>query len=837
MGIHLRPTRGGEETADFLTSQGMIEQYFPSRILWFVRAFADRSDIEKLTKQYDQLHEFVKARSGVQTKDEEPVVVPPKALTHKILRPVREFQREASRCYSSGRAKLDTIYEQFAHETEPMRLPVKEAAEAAFGKDCDMAKLYATHLSLINDGLRFRVDKGFHRETQTYRVRSKRELRMVDSVTEWVRKTSLGVVEKFADFRPVLTPLEKFIDKAKYVIDASRAIRKQRPSEQAVYTEQVKLDVIWDVNDRFFIEYTRERLYSYGLQATPIEGLVPYILRATGRYGEADERFDANTTYTFLQELGVFSPWENFTLQNEALELPGVMTPRANGEQRKYDEIRGKLFEEIGLTDSLASVRKDWGDMPVYCIDDATAHEIDDGLSVERASDTEIWIHAHISNPSAFIPPDHWIAQIAARRAVTAYILPKAYPLLPASISNKLNVQSGSQVLTISVKINNEGDILEQNVQAGIVHNVQQVTYSQLGDLLGMHKPEPLIIEIGKPPPKKLVRPSTKISKKDLENLRLLETAYLTRKRRRARENMANMTLSKREIEVFDDSVHPLKSTTPILYRGHPAMRYEVNPPLPTPNPSELVAEMMVLANAATAQFCVDHAIPTVFRGCEYNEARPDVLEDFRKNVLPSRDEYGNITDPLRFINTFTRLGKTNVMVGPPAMPHVLLGLPGGYLRATSPLRRFSDMLVHWNLGAHLLGQPMIFSHAQLEEAIEKHDLRERITRFAQVETDRFWGAVAIKRLLETHGRRALPRKLTFIIKERQATQRSSIGVCVELQCAGRVHFPSSTIWTTISIGDTLAVDIRQVHLSERLVVFDYKHIIHGGQRQRRYVA
>jgi exoribonuclease-2 len=103
--------------------------------------------------------------------------------------------------------------------------------------------------------------------------------------------------------------------------------------------------------------------------------------------------------------------------------------------------------------------------------------------------------------------------------------------------------------------------------------------------------------------------------------------------------------------------------------------------PLPRLRSRSMVMDAMVMAGEAAAMFCRDNAIPIVYA----TQPAPDKVEQ------PS-DMAGMYAYRRRF--------KPSRLVGEPA-PHFGLGLPI-YTRATSPLRRYSDLLVHQQIRAFL---------------------------------------------------------------------------------------------------------------------------------------
>ena len=108
----------------------------------------------------------------------------------------------------------------------------------------------------------------------------------------------------------------------------------------------------------------------------------------------------------------------------------------------------------------------------------------------------------------------------------------------------------------------------------------------------------------------------------------------------------------------------------------------------------DLVAEAMVLAGQSTARFALAQKIPLPFAAQAAPEA-PQVVEG------------------LAGMFALRRSLKRSVQTGEPA-PHAGLGL-AAYCRATSPLRRYLDLVVHQQLRAFLRGEPLMDTQKILE--------------------------------------------------------------------------------------------------------------------------
>jgi len=823
MGIFLRETPGSS-TGDFLTPQGMVKQTHTARIAFALQNFLPTEAVDNFVAYYERVEKFEASRG---TADHSQGIVSSRSVSMPLVEPVRKFLLEAKYMQGERYREFEGLYQKLAHETEIRKVTAGEAAAMVFGEDPRPAEIYATHMALMGDGLRYVGDKGFHRITSRFRVRSKRDLEMVDSVTEWVRKSAVVTDERGVG-KKAEGPMKDFIQRAKYLIDLSRSLRKAKPEQPGVQVERVELpEMRWTASDRKFIDFMKARMKSWGLQHTPIDGLVPYVLRETRRY--QGKRMDGSCTYDFLAEIGAFSPWENMTLHQDNQDLPGYgISQQADTDEACVASDSASEFSDFNLTDCLAGIRKDWGHTKVFCVDDASALEIDDGMSVERVSDTETWIHVHIANPTAFLPPDHWISQIAEHRATTKYFDPHVFRMLPKPVSDALGVRPGGAVLTFSTKINTDtGEIIDYGIGPGTVHNVQRVTYEELGQLLSLKPGPKRILTVGDiPAPKPKGKSALALSKQDGNDLRHLHKCFLALTRRRVRDGMISLRNVNYSYSISPEAVTvstsaDLRAPIPILYRGYPSIQVTIDKQPELHGPGDMVAEFMILANSVLAKFSRKHQLPMPYRTLQYNPMRPDLVHRFIHEIMPTRDEYGVASrGVLDDLSTYMSVGFSRLTAEPG--PHKLLGLPSGYVKGTSPLRRYTDMIAHWNIQAHLLSKPLPFPLSGLSAALQTVDLKERMANFGSIETRRFWGTACINRLLMNRAemKRQLPKVMTMTLTEQKLWPNPSVGFVEELACMAKVTFGTNKESSQINVGDKIAVVVEEARLGERAVLF-----------------
>ncbi len=107
---------------------------------------------------------------------------------------------------------------------------------------------------------------------------------------------------------------------------------------------------------------------------------------------------------------------------------------------------------------------------------------------------------------------------------------------------------------------------------------------------------------------------------------------------------------------------------------------------LPALSSRDLVADAMIAAGYVVAQFTEEKQIPSLYAG------QQDPEEIHHPNTLAEHFAYRRFFKPSK-VTTL-------------AQPHFGLGLPV-YTRITSPLRRYSDLIVHQQLRAFLMEKPL----------------------------------------------------------------------------------------------------------------------------------
>ncbi len=137
-----------------------------------------------------------------------------------------------------------------------------------------------------------------------------------------------------------------------------------------------------------------------------------------------------------------------------------------------------------------------------------------------------------------------------------------------------------------------------------------------------------------------------------------------------------------------------------------------------------LVTDAMLMAGEGAARYCLERSIPIPFA----TQAAPDGA--------------GGDTPGLAATYARRRTFKPTRLVGAPDT-HAGLGLPI-YTRATSPLRRYSDLLVHQQIRAWLSGRELL-SAEQVTERIGEAELAATAVRRAERLSNLHWKLIYLR--------------------------------------------------------------------------------------------
>ncbi|MGB1776375.1 MAG: ribonuclease catalytic domain-containing protein [Synechococcus sp.] len=327
--------------------------------------------------------------------------------------------------------------------------------------------------------------------------------------------------------------------------------------------------------------------------------------------------------------------------------------------------------------------RLDLTGLTSYTLDDAGTREIDDALSLERQGD-QLWVWIHIADPARLIAPDTPLDCEAKRRATTLYLGDGVLPMLPLELAaGPLSLKAGqrSAALSVAVRLADDGTIIDQRISRSWIQPRYGLTYED-GDEL---------IELAPP------------GDEDLADL-----AHLMQTRAAWRRRQGAVQLDRLEGR---------------FRRHNDAVELQVIEPSPA---RLMVSEAMLLMGAVVADYGRAHGLALPYRSQPPAE-------------LPSEAELEALPEgPVR--DAAIKRCLSRGVQGTQPMAHFSLGLEA-YVQATSPIRRYADLLTHRQLIASLTDQTPL-EESRVGELID--DLDDPLRQSIQIsrEDQRHWQQV-----------------------------------------------------------------------------------------------
>jgi hypothetical protein len=733
----------------------------------------------------------------------------PRELGAPIQELLSQLTEQSERIYRTNAPVLDTAYSTLADATRTRMMTLAQIAKTLLGQSDPTwspspSALLAVRKALKHNEFRFRSDGQHQRLTNIFAIRPKVDVEMVETVHEWVREyreheAALASTEKRKQQPPSTGArnIQQFVNKAQRLIEESRESRQsnfgfvgpdhsqREPSTQNSYGISTTVrGEEFSKADQQIISFLQAWVLMDQFSFMPnLHAACASILHATGCYNHVesqDKPFFAmgkSVGQMLLQEIGVTTPFENRSIYNENLMLPTVRLSRNLELLNTKAEL---TMRSPDFQDAMADMRRDWGSVTVYCIDAPDAKEIDDGISIERVygQPSEYWLHVHVANPTAFFNKTHVLSGLAAHMTESVYTPERSWAMLPSWASqNYFSLANNRPVITFSARIDDSGNTLETKIQHGIIRKVVSITPDELAVYLDEYSPgeaKRLVVGGGgRPPIEKKSRPLPRLAPEQLENIRdLYAAARSLWKGRKAAGAVRLGSLDKADVAVYErPNVRGLTWMPPSIEKvrrviGDPIIEVRGDKPrdigylVETINSSNIVEEMMLLACRTAGSWCAERSIPVMFRGTVESPSYLP-LKQFREEILyPELKKNGSITYQTAQLY-MGALGRSIAHSSP--IPHHVIGATA-YIKVTSPLRRFSDMIAHWQIEAALrfeartgqrlnarvlAGSPrpiLPFSHRQMQESIITLSPRERIIRRAHTHSNEFWAVQAFTR-------------------------------------------------------------------------------------------
>lgn len=305
-------------------------------------------------------------------------------------------------------------------------------------------------------------------------------------------------------------------------------------------------------------------------------------------------------------------------------------------------------------------------------IDALSTKDVDDAISLSRDGDDFI-VGIHITDVSHFVDHDSTLDLEVRDRAISIYLPEMTIPMMPRVLSEQaasLEVGLDRPALSLMIRFGTDLELREYRLTQSIIRVDSRLTYEEADN---------------------------RIADPDSSEAAMFAIASALRKRR---IDSGAIIFKDPEVSVRVDE----NGTIEVSTRDRET-------------PSQiLVSEMMIFANNLFARFLKEHSVPGIFR------SQPPPLEKI---------ELGEEHDPVLSYRSKKVLSRGDLSTKP--APHSTLGLEM-YTTASSPLRRYTDLVVQRQLKA-ALGKGSPLEEERLEQILGA--IQYRLERATAMERER----------------------------------------------------------------------------------------------------
>ncbi len=374
----------------------------------------------------------------------------------------------------------------------------------------------------------------------------------------------------------------------------------------------------------------------------------------------------------------------------------------------RFSESCLKEAEEVDTTISEKEIhsRIDFRESVVFTIDPYDAKDFDDALSIELLDNNNYKIGIHIADVSHYVRLGSDLDREAYDRGNSVYFVGKVIPMLPERLSNQIcSLVAGSDRLTYSVivEITPRGKVVDYSIAKTVINSKRRFTYEEVQQIIEMKAGE------------------------FAEEILILDKIAKVLRKKRMKEGSIDFASAEIKFEL-DENGRPVR-----------VMKKEIK------DSNMLVEEYMLLANKIVAAHIAKpksgNIRPFVYRVHDLpDQEKVNEFARFVKTLGYSFDP-GSNSKAIQFqtlmnavkgkeeealINDLAIRSMAKAAYSPDNIGHYGLGFKF-YSHFTSPIRRYSDLIVHRLLVHYNNGNKKNpYSHIQLDEMCDHISFCER---------------------------------------------------------------------------------------------------------------
>lgn len=361
----------------------------------------------------------------------------------------------------------------------------------------------------------------------------------------------------------------------------------------------------------------------------------------------------------------------------------GVPTKFSEEVLEEVKKVPGKL-EEDEIEKSL-EFRRDLRDKEIFTIDGADTKDIDDAISLEILKNGNYLLGVHIADVSFYVRENTELKKEAFNRGNSYYLADRVIPMLPVELSNgicSLNPDTPRNAVSCEMEIDKTtGEILKYDIFKSVIMSRKKMTYTDVNKIFN----------------NEVVEGYEAFSD---TLLKMRDTSDVLRKNKVKR---GYIEFESDEVKIIVD-----ENGCPTDIKKRESGRGE-----------ELIEDFMIAANESVGSYIFNMDLPFIYR--IHDKPSEEKLKEFATFVsllgysLDVKLNYDNVrsTDIQKILKGLKDKKEYKVLsdkllrsmskaeYSPDNIGHFGLGSEI-YTHFTSPIRRYSDLMVHYFLDEYI---------------------------------------------------------------------------------------------------------------------------------------
>ncbi len=349
-----------------------------------------------------------------------------------------------------------------------------------------------------------------------------------------------------------------------------------------------------------------------------------------------------------------------------------------SGFKLKFDKEIDEISESIkwDISDKDLKIRKDIRERHIISIDPADSKDMDDAIYVEKLENGDFFLSVSIADVSHYVKQNSELDKDALTKCTSVYLVDRVLPMLHHNLSNNLcslNPNIERFCLTCDMVFDKTGKMISKEIYPAIMINHNRLSYDIVNEYF-----------------------ETKTSDLDKKTLKVLNDGfelYSIIRNKKYKEGYVDLDIKEPKV-ICDDEGNPVD----IFFK-------------PRGDAQKMIEDFMIACNEAVTKIADELKLPFIYRVHD----KPDIIKitklttelkklRFKNNIILGQEiTPKDITELLENNKDSTSLDMLNILIlksmqkaqySTNNIGHFGLASEQ-YTHFTSPIRRYSDLIVH----------------------------------------------------------------------------------------------------------------------------------------------